>query len=429
MKKTFVASLALITLLSSLTGCKTTVKPHITIAPSESEAIPADTEPDAALPSESAENTDISPDATDSTEAIPGETAAPAELPTGFVANNNVWVDIYFTDNGSFYVPKLRDDSEDASAVNTELSDLLSRIIQDEECTGSDFVYFENGDNIFSLLIIVHYSSGNDHYKCVTYNKEEGIRYTNEDILAYAGVEEDSLYAVAAAGIRQLISARTPADDIIFTNGELNSESSLGQLVASSEGAQSAYSETFAESSINTDMPMFLNEDNELCFCSGVISETGESTVNEAYSSSGKTYKEALDDVVCGSAHMLDINMDGIKEYVDIYDSSVVIYRISADAKEELLTVESTSLSVTRAYFFDEDGFESKPVLRADLGSNGSSASYEIIVVSYDYSEINTYELSWTDSNEDGLISEEDSFILNGDLSSYSEWYDLTGIG
>lgn len=424
MKRTLAASLALMTVVLSCAGCQSAVKPHITIATSESETVPSDTEPLQTAPSVTMDiiedpNEDIDTDNSD-------DVTAPVEIPSGFIANSNIWVDITTVERDSytsfFYVPKLRADSEDASLINGEISDLIATSMQEEDCTGADFIYFEDNEDIFSFLIMVHYSSGRDRYKCVTYNKAEDVRLINEDIMAYAGIDTDSLYSTAASAVRKVLGEDQ------FTDGELSSDSALGQAAASSEDISNAYQVTFAESNINSEMPMFLNDRGEICFCSDIVSLTGDASYTEAYSVSGALYRGSADSRNCGSASMLDINADGVKEYVETSDNSCTIYRINEDSKEELLSVDSASILMTSAYFFEESGFESRTVLRADLGSDGSSASYEIITVSYDYSSIENYSLTWTDQNADGLISEEDSFIINGDLSSYSEWYDLTGI-
>ena len=83
---------------------------------------------------------------------------------------------------------------------------------------------------------------------------------------------------------------------------------------------------------------------------------------------------------------------------------------------------------MTSAYFFEESGFESRPVLRVKLPADEGSLSYELILVSSDYEEVTRHTVTWSDTNADGAITEEDSFLLDGSLSSYSEWYDLTGI-
>ncbi len=425
MKKALAASLALMTAAASCAGCTSAVRPHITIATSESETVPVVTEPLQTVPSVTMEITDDTPDGSD--QDIPSdEVVVPAEIPTGFIANSNIWVDITSVERGAdtvlFYVPKLRADSEDASAVNGEISDLIASAMQDEECIGADFIYFENSGNVFSFLILVHYSSGRDSYKCVTYDNEEGIRLDNEAIMAYAGLDSDSLYSAAASAVRKVLGEDQ------FADGELIPDSALGQAVSSSADVQNAYQATFAEASLSPDMPMFLNDRGEICFCSDIVSITGDVSYREAYSLSGMTYRGSADDSNCGSASMLDVNSDGIKEYIETTDEGTTVYRINVDSKEELLSIGSSSLRMTCAYFFEESGFTSRTVLRADLGSDGSSASYEIIVVSSDYSQTDSYSLTWTDQNADGLISEEDSFIINGDLSSYSEWYDLTGI-
>ena len=432
MKKTLAASLALMTVVLSCAGCQSAVKPHITIETSESEAEPTVTEPLQTAPSVTMDITDDTPDETENGGSS-DNVVSPSEFPTGFIANSNLWVDISTIERDSgvsvFYVPKLRADSEDATDINQAISDLIGSSMQDEECTGSDFIYFENSEDIFSFLIMVHYSSGRDVYKCVTYNKEENVRLTNEDIMAFAGIDEGSLYDTAAAAVRQVLSSRAPSGEVLFENGELNPDSTLGQAVSSSDEASSAYYSTFAESTLSSEMPMFLNDKGEICFCSDVMSATGDTSFTEAYSMSGTAYRGITDDRICGSASMLDINADGVKEYIESSGGNAVVYRINVDSKEEILAVGSSSLRMTSAYFFEESGFESRPVLRADLASDESSASYEIITVSSDYSEIESLTLTWNDRNGDGLISEEDSFLINGDLSSYSEWYDLTGIG
>lgn len=432
MKKTLAASLALMAVVSSCAGCQSAVKPHITIATSESEAVPSETEPLQTVPSVTMDITDDDPDET-ADAASQGNVISPSEYPTGFIANSNLWVDISTVerDNGTsvFYVPKLRADSEDASAINGSISDLIGTAMQDADCTGSDFIYFENSENIFSFLIMVHYSSGRDSYKCVTYNKEEDVRLTNEDIMAFAGIDEETLYDTAVAAVRQVISSRAPSGETVFDGGELNPDSTLGQAIASSDETAGYYHTTFAASTLSPEMPMFLNDRGELCFCSDIVSATGDASFTEAYSMSGTAYRGIVNDGICGTASMLDVNADGVKEYIESSEGNAVIYRINVDSKEELLSVGSASLRMTSAYFFEESGFESRPVLRADLGSDESSASYEIITVSSDYSAVDRLTLTWTDRNGDGLISEEDSFLINGDLSSYSEWYDLTGIG
>ena len=432
MKKTLSASLALMTVVLSCAGCQSAVKPHITIATSESEAVPTVTEPLQTAPSVTVDITDDIPEETDDEGSSEG-VVSPSEFPTGFIANSNLWVDISTIERDSgisaFYVPKLRADSEDATEINQSISDLIANAMQDAECTGSDFIYFENSENIFSFLILVHYSSGSDVYKCVTYNTEENVRLTNDDIMAFAGIDEDSLYDTAAAAVRAVLSSRAPSGEVLYENGELNPNSTLGQATASSDEVSSAYHATFAESTLSSSMPMFLNDRGEICFCSDVISATGDATYSEAYSMSGTAYRGVIANSICGSASMLDVNADGVKEYIESSGGNAVIYRINADSKEEILSVASSSLRITSAYFFEESGFESRPVLRADLSSDESSASYEIITISSDFSETESLTLTWNDRNGDGLISEEDSFLINGDLSSYSEWYDLTGIG
>ena len=426
MKKTLAASLAFMTVVWSCAGCQTAAKPHITISTSESEEVPTDTEPVQTEPSETEDVPNDTPDETDVT-APSEDVVTPSRFPTGFIANSDLWVDISTVEHDSytsvFYVPKLRDDSDDAYSVNSEISDLIASSMQEEDCTGSDFIYFKNNETVFSFLIMIHYSSGADRYKCVTYNKEECVRLTNEDIMAYVGIDSDSLYYTAASAVRKVLGEDQ------FADGELIADSALGQAAASSEDISEAYQVTFAEATLSPEMPMFINEHGEICFCSDVVSLTGNASYKEAYSASGATYRGAVNDSICGSASMLDINSDGIKEYVESSDTEAVIYRINGDSKEELVSVASTSLLMTSAYFFEESGFESKPIIRADLGSAEGSASYEIIFVSLDYSEIRSLTLTWSDSNSDGAISEEDSFLINGDLSSYSEWYDLTGIG
>ncbi len=432
MKKTLTATVALLVVIAAISGCSSTVKPHITISTSESEEIPSDTEaPETepllpVIPSIDEDNTPYVND-------LPQVQFSAEDLPSGFIANDNIWVDVSSVERESqtsvFYVPKLRDGSEDADSCNARISDFISGLMSDERCTGADFIYFAVNDHIFSVLIMAHLDSGDDVYMCVTYNTEESLCLTNEDIMAFAGLDEDTLYGAAAGAVRNVLISRAPAGETPFTDTGLNPDSTLGRAADSSEDVRNAYDASFADTTLNTEMPMFLNDSGEICFLSDIVSPEGPAYHTEAYSVSGTSYRGSTVNGIVGSASLLDINSDGIKEYIErTSDGTAVIFRITEGSKEEIVTAGSSSLRMTSAYFFEESGFESRPVLRVKIPAEEGSLSYELILVSPDYEEVTRHTVTWTDANSDGAITEEDSFLLDGSLSSYSEWYDLTGI-
>ena len=432
MKKTLAAAVALLAVIATVSGCSSAAKPHITISTSESEEVPSDTEvpvTEPLLPVIPSIDEDNTPYVND----LPQVQFSSEDLPSGFIANDNIWVDVSSVERESqpyvFYVPKLRDGSEDADSCNARISDFISGCMSDERCTGSDFIYFETNSHIFSVLITAHLDSGDDLYMCVTYDTEESLCLTNEDIMAFAGLDEDTFYGTAAGAVRNVLISRAPADETLFTDTGLNPDSTLGRAADSSEDVRNAYDATFSDTTLNTEMPMFINDSGEICFCSDIVSAEGPAYHTEAYSVSGTTYRGSTANGIIGSASLLDINSDGIKEYIErTSEGTAVIYRITEGSKEEIVTVGSTSLRMTSAYFFEESGFESRPVLRVKLPADEGSLSYELVLVSSDYEEITRHTVTWSDTNADGAITEEDSFLLDGSLSSYSEWYDLTGI-
>ena len=119
--------------------------------------------------------------------------------------------------------------------------------------------------------------------------------------------------------------------------------------------------------------------------------------------------------VVCGSG-----NNGG--------DGYVTAYSITGDTLTEITTIPSADLSYSTSYIYEQSGYIGTRVLRAGLMNDPSNLSYELIILSSECEIISDITISWSDSNGDGQITEDDAFTRDGEITSFAEWFDLTGI-
>ena len=423
----------LIASIAMTSACSSHQPPHIEITDTE----PQSTDESAAIADpQLPEATILDPEETEPAAPpayTPIETLSPENYPTGYVANANIWVDVITSqrdeETAVFYIPKLRADSEDAERINSEIADLSTSLIENTSCKGADFIYFRNSDMVFSILITAYMDDGSSSYKSYTFDTTEGTEFTNTDILTFVELSEEGFYNYACGAVRKLLSSEDSAGNDTFIEGELNPESDLASLIGSSDDALGAYYDSFSETNINTEMDLFIDETGSICFISNIIDRSTGAGTSRAYTSSGRAVRTLPSSLVYGSSCMADINYDGLAEYITVNeDGSVTVYSIMNDTLTEIVTLPTSRLSLATAYMYEESGYVGARVLRADMSGDDGGRSYEIIVVSTQ-NEI-TYDkvISWTDVNSDGIITEDDSFTIDGEITDYAEWYDLTGI-
>ena len=415
-----------------LSACGSHKPPHIEITETDhrsEEDVPGLTDP--GLP----DATLIAPEETTEATVPAVEAVSPAtadRYPTGFMANENIRTDVYTAQRGDmtagFYMPKLRADSEDAEIINNEISDLTNSLTGNEECIGADFIYFRNTDLIFSILITAHMSDGSCSYRCYTFDTTEGTRLTNEEILELAGIEEDDFYTLAADAVIGFISSGYGSTDIFSPEG-LNADSPLGQAVAASDAVAEAYSRTFSSENLNTNMSIFPDSDLGLCYIADIVSADDETTFRHAITHTGKEIASTPTSLMAGDECLADINFDNMCEYLKLTgDGYVTAYTITGDTLTEITTIPSADLSYGTSYIYEQSGYIGTRVLRAGLMNDPSNLSYELIILSSECEIISDITISWSDSNGDGQITEDDAFTRDGEITSFAEWFDLTGI-
>lgn len=415
-----------------LSSCNSHEPPHIEIT--ETDFQDEDERPrvtDPGLP----DATIISPEETIQSETPAVESVSPAtadQYPTGFIANENIRVDVYTSQRGDetvgFYMPKLRADSEDAVNINGEISDLTNTLISNESCIGADYIYFRNTDFIFSFLITAYMSDGSCSYRCYTFDTTEGTVVTNEEILELTGVSEEDFYTLAVDAVIGYISAEYGSTDV-FTSEGLNTSSSLGQAVAASDAVAEAYSRTFSSETLNTYMSIFPDSDLNLCYITDIVSEYEETTIRHAITSTGKEIASAPTSLMAGDECLADINFDNMCEYLKLTgDGYVTAYTITGDTLTEIVTVPSADLSYGTSYIYEQSGYVGTRNLRVGLINEPSNLSFELIILSSSCEIIYDLTISWNDSNSDGQITEDDTFTRDGEITNYAEWFDLTGI-
>jgi len=433
MKRLSALTALLIASAAMLSSCGTHEPPHIEITetdiPGESD-LPQITDaqlPDATIMDQPQETAvPVAP------AYSPAEPASPEQYPSGFVANENVFVNVTTVqkDSGTaaFYMPSLRSDSEDAETVNSEINELTDSLTADPNCIGADFIYFRNTDLIFSFLITAHMADGSCSYRCYTFDTTEGTRLTNEEIMELTGTDEDNFYTYAVDAVIGFISSEYGSNEI-FTSEGLNTESALGQAVAESDAVAEAYSRTFSYDTLNTSMKIFPNSDGTLCYITDIVSAEDGTTYQHAITSTGKEIASAPSSLMAGDECLADINFDNMCEYLKLTgDGSVSIYSTIGDTLTEIAIVNSDQLSYATAYMYEQSGYVGARVLRAELVNDASGLSYEMIVVSADYEIVYDTVISWSDTNGDGQIAEADTFTRDGEITGYAEWFDLTGI-
>lgn len=433
MKRSSWISAMLIASMAMTSACSSHKPPHIEITDTEPQvtgesAVIADPQLPEATIFDTEETEPTSPPA-----YTPIATLSPDEYPAGYVANSNIWVDVLVSqrdeETAVFYIPKLRADSEDAARINAEISDLTTSLIDNTSCKGADFIYFRNSDMVFSILINAYMDDGSTTFRSYTFDTTEGTEFTNTDILTFVELSEEGFYNYACGAVRKLLSSEDSAGEETFIEGELNPESELGSLTGSSDDALAAYYETFSESNINTEMDLFIDETGSICFCTNVIDKDTGALTTRAFTSSGRAVRTLPSSLVYGSSCMADINYDNLAEYITVNeDGSVTVYSIMNDTLTEIITLPTTRLSLATAYMYEESGYVGARVLRAELDNSESGRSYEIIVVSTQNEITYNKVISWNDINSDGIITEDDQFTIDGEVTGFAEWYDLTGI-
>ena len=166
---------------------------------------------------------------------------------------------------GHFHVPCINLTSTDAMDVNAE----INNVANNNDVTDINYSVICVDDTIFSLIIDYSYYGWSGFYKAYTFDVSSGRRLTNDDILAYCGIDVDSFYEQAySATCEYLNSHPFMGENIpVIVNDDINpewTEYMNNDSYGMGETAIDLVANNLSQDALNSEMGMFLDSDGRV---------------------------------------------------------------------------------------------------------------------------------------------------------------------
>ncbi|MBO7449872.1 MAG: hypothetical protein J6U54_05835 [Clostridiales bacterium] len=172
-----------------------------------------------------------------------------------------------------FKLPQVKIDSNEIDKMNKEIVDLLEDYLGDDgsmsDGYAADYAIFSSTPGIYSIVIDYTYDGWDGFYKTYTFDKT-GHVYSTSEILSMALISEDTFYeTVKEATINHVNGWFTYNDVPIVVDGEVNTENEY--IVSEDTDMYRLLTEDLSKDDINLDMPMFIDNDGDLCVCQAIM--------------------------------------------------------------------------------------------------------------------------------------------------------------
>ena len=205
---------------------------------------------------------------------IPTPSPTPVPEPVERSYYDGLVVTEYTELGNDYHFPHINIDTDEINALNQKIKD---DVYVESDGTVRDrvaytAVYFgicSYYDGIYSLVVDYSYEGWGGCYRAYTFNSE-GHVLTSSEVLALVGLNEDNFYDAAADATQICINDRYTENGIPpvidhAVNPEWVNNTVFGP------GTDALIADNFSIDTINTDMPMLIDDQGRLCICQMIL--------------------------------------------------------------------------------------------------------------------------------------------------------------
>lgn len=171
-------------------------------------------------------------------------------------------------------LPQIKIDSDEINKLNQNIEKTMTDFIGDDDPECGDYyggyAIFSSTPGIYSIVINYSYCGWDGFYKAYTFDRT-GHVYSTSEVLSFANVSEGDFYEIVKeATSKHLNGWYTSSDGTpIVVDGKPNAGN--GYIVSEDSDMYKLVDENLSKSNINLDMPMFVDNDGDLCVCQAIM--------------------------------------------------------------------------------------------------------------------------------------------------------------
>ncbi len=165
-----------------------------------------------------------------------------------------------------YSIPQINCGSEDALKINAEINEVYGKIVEEARQAAEEDVSYHwyqidwsvSSSDYYRFTLIIECLGDGDYVSYSVYNFDglTGKQVTNEEVVEEAGLTESKFLAL----VETIVEEQTEANF-----GSMTGDDFYREILA----------EVTSDEEINMDMPMFINEDGELCVITGIGTPAG----------------------------------------------------------------------------------------------------------------------------------------------------------
>ena len=186
---------------------------------------------------------------------------------------SDVFEEIDFGNPQCIRLPQIKIESDEITKLNKNIEASMLKLIGEDDPTCGDYfggyAIFSSTPGIYSIVINYSYCGWDGFYEAYTFDST-GHVYSTSEVLSLALLSDVDFYeTVKEATINHLNNVYTLDGVPIIKDGKPNIEN--GCIVSEDSDMYTLAAEDLSESNINLDMPMFVDNDGNLCVCQAIM--------------------------------------------------------------------------------------------------------------------------------------------------------------
>ncbi|MBO7424188.1 MAG: hypothetical protein J6U23_00790 [Clostridiales bacterium] len=170
-------------------------------------------------------------------------------------------------------LPQIKIDSDEIDALNQKIEDSMSSLIGEDDPMCGDYfggyAIFSSTPGVYSIVLNCSYCGWDGYYSAYTFDRT-GHVYSTSEVLSLALISEDDFYETVKDATINHVNGWYTFDGVpIVVDGKPNIENAV--IGSEDSDMYDLLSENLSESFINLDMPMFVDNDGDLCVCQAIL--------------------------------------------------------------------------------------------------------------------------------------------------------------